>query len=143
MRSLFWCIRAFFSLNMTLHLSKLIKAFKFYYWKRIKKTFNVFFIIFLMLSSISKSPQLQSPPFRCTASHLTCTSLKKKKKKGGARYWKCWCKLLRLYLSKCCPYKCEPDHWGRSFVPNAACPWAMVLVAKQYSMPTGSHKLHP
>ena len=53
---------------VTPHLSKLIQMLQL---KKGSKILIVFFIIFWMFSSvIYKSPQLQSPPFGCAASHI-------------------------------------------------------------------------
>ena len=49
---LFHILEPLLSFNITPHLSKLIKPFKFYNWKR-WKILLIFFIIFWMLSSIS------------------------------------------------------------------------------------------
>ena len=42
-----WCIELFLSFKVTQYLSKLIKAFKFYNWKRIKNSFFLFCYYFL------------------------------------------------------------------------------------------------
>ena len=56
-----WCIRVVFSaLKMTPQLSKLIKAFKFYNWRKIENSFSFSLNVFVY---IQENPQLQKPPF--------------------------------------------------------------------------------
>ena len=59
---LIWCKELFLSLKITSHLSKLIKAFKFYNWKRIESSycflyyFSECFHLYLRKPTAAKSP---------------------------------------------------------------------------------------
>ena len=70
-----WCIRAFSSSKMIPHSSKLIKALKFWNWKRVR-ILIVFFIIFWMFSSKKvHNHKACPPPFQGAASHIWNISL--------------------------------------------------------------------